>query len=121
VLALTLYVRLQTFLVNCLRLVQPLDCLFWAFWAVIRVWEFRMWPAPEALVRAAVGFAVAESAQPLLFFGLGLLLPFLRWPGACGLLPLYVRPLDAYASLRPYCLRHCVSELRLPSVLQSCA
>jgi len=52
-------------------------------------------------VRAVPRLALAESAQPLLFCGRGLPLPFLRWPDACGFLRLFVRPLDAYASPKP--------------------
>jgi hypothetical protein len=97
-----------------------------------------VWPARGALARAVLGPALAGS-QPLLFCGRRLLLPFLRRPDVCGFLRPCVRPLDAYASLRPSCvqrgacelkrisqpppgaLRHCASALRLRSVLQFCS
>jgi hypothetical protein len=108
------------------------------FWQLTRGCWFRVWPAPGVLVRAVLGLALAERVRPL-FCGRGLPLLFLRRPDACVLLRLFVRPLDAYASPQPSCpqratcelkrlfsqlpgaLRHCVSELRLPSVLRSCA
>jgi DNA-binding XRE family transcriptional regulator len=51
-----------------------------------RGWGFRVWRAPGVLVRAVPGLALAESAQPLLSCGRGLLRAFLHWPDACGLL-----------------------------------
>src|SRR4029077_3486160 len=96
------------------------------------------WPALAALVRAVPRLALAEQARPL-FCGCGLLLLFLPLPGARGFLRPFVRRLDAYASPQPSYLRrapcelmrlfsqlpgdarHCVSELRLPSFLRSCA
>jgi deazaflavin-dependent oxidoreductase (nitroreductase family) len=54
-----------------------------------------------------------------------LLLLFLQLPGARGFLRLFVRPLDAYASPKPSCLRHGACELKrlfsqLPVPLRHC-
>ena len=79
------------------------------------------------------------SGRGLFFAGAGCCCFSCSSPDACGFLRLFVRPLDAYASPQPSCpqratcelkrlfsqlpgdARHCVSELRLPSVLRSCA